>query len=106
MIFFFQISSLMAELEALKKEKDETAEARKKAEEQIETMRKEHEEKVISRLSSLSFLRNHSLSAKGNEHILKSVNRSLPAVVLSVPFPIQRGNGRRTRHNQCYLMPW
>ena len=36
----------MAELEALKKEKGETAEARKKAEEQIETMRKEHEEKV------------------------------------------------------------
>ena len=65
----------MVELEALKKEKDETAEARKKAEEQIETMRKEHEEKVIS-LLSLSFLRNHSLSAKGNEHILKSVNRS------------------------------
>lgn len=53
MIFFFQISSLMAELEALKKEKHETAEARKKAEEQIEAMRKEHEEKVIS-LSSLS----------------------------------------------------
>ena len=64
----------MVELEALKKEKDETAEARKKAEEQIETMRKEHEEKVIS--LTLSFLRNHSLSAKGNEHILKSVNRS------------------------------
>lgn len=60
MIFFFQISSLMAELEALKKEKHETAEARKKAEEQIEAMRKEHEEKVSS-LSSLSFVRNHSV---------------------------------------------
>jgi len=95
----------MAELEALKKEKDETAEARKKAEEQIETMRKEHEEKVIS-LLSLSFLRNPSLSLKGNEHYLKSVHRRLPAVVLSVPFPAQRGNGRRTRHNQCYLKPW
>ena len=89
----------MVELEALKKEKDETAEARKKAEEQIETMRKEHEEKVIS-LLSLSFLRNHSLSAKGNEHILKECQQK------SVPFPTQRGNGRRTRHNQCYLKPW
>jgi len=89
----------MAELEALKKEKHETAEARKKAEEQIEAMRKEHEEKVIS-LSSLTFVR-ITLSAKGNEHILKSVNRSLPAVVLSVPFSTQRGNGRKPRHDQC-----
>ena len=53
----------MVEMEALKKEKDETAEARKKAEEQIETMRKEHEEKVIS--LTLSFLRNHSFVCKG-----------------------------------------
>ena len=37
----------MAELEALKKEKCETDEARKAAEEQIETMRKDHEDKVI-----------------------------------------------------------
>lgn len=47
-IFFFKISSLVAELEALKKEKGETDQARKRAEEQIEALRKEHEEKVIS----------------------------------------------------------
>lgn len=38
----------MAELEALKKEKSETEEAKKTAEEQIEAMGKEHEEKVNS----------------------------------------------------------
>lgn len=47
-VFFFKISSLVAELEALKKEKSETEEAKKTAEEQIEAMRKEHEEKVNS----------------------------------------------------------
>lgn len=38
----------MAELQALKTEKDETEEAKKMAEEQIDAMRKDHEEKVIS----------------------------------------------------------
>jgi len=42
----------MAELEALKKEKGETEEAKNRAEEQMEAMRKEHEEKVISVSSS------------------------------------------------------
>ena len=48
--FFFKISSLILELETLKKEKIETEEARKTAEEQIESMRKDNEEKVISSL--------------------------------------------------------
>lgn len=46
-IFLFKISSLTAELEALKKEKGETEEAKKTAEEQIEAMRTEHDQKVI-----------------------------------------------------------
>ena len=50
-VFFFKILSLAAELEVQKKEKDETAQARKTAEEQIEAMRKDHEEKVISFIS-------------------------------------------------------
>ena len=45
-LFSFKISSLRAELKALKTEKNETAEARKLVEEQIETIRKDHKEKV------------------------------------------------------------
>ena len=42
----FKISSLMLELEKLKKEKTETEFARKTAEEQAESTRKDHEAKV------------------------------------------------------------
>lgn len=47
LVLSLKISSLMAELDTLKKEKSETEEARKTAEEQIKSMRKVHEEKVI-----------------------------------------------------------
>ena len=46
--FLLKISILAEEIEALKKEKGETDEARRIAEEQIEAMIKDHEEKVIS----------------------------------------------------------
>ena len=50
-IFIFslpwKISSLMAELKAMKQEKGDTEEARKMAEEHIEKMKKDHEEKVL-----------------------------------------------------------
>ncbi|KAJ7387771.1 histidine permease [Desmophyllum pertusum] len=49
-----KISSLRAELKALKTEKNETAEARKLAEEQIETIRKDHKEKIVALSSDLS----------------------------------------------------
>ena len=42
----FKISSLMLELEKLKKEKTETEIARKTAEDQVESTRKDHEAKV------------------------------------------------------------
>lgn len=48
MSFLLKISILAEEIEALKKEKGETDEARRIAEEQIEAMIKDHEEKVIS----------------------------------------------------------
>ena len=53
MSFLLKISTLAEEIEALKKEKGETDEARRTAEEQIEAMKKDHEEKVIS--SSVTF---------------------------------------------------
>lgn len=46
--FLLKISILAEEIEALKKEKGETDEARRIAEEQIEAMIKDNEEKVIS----------------------------------------------------------
>ena len=66
----------MAELEALKKDKGETEEARKRAEEQIEAMRKEHEEKVIS-ISSFSLLRNFAFFAEGNKQLLKNISTNV-----------------------------
>ena len=48
MSFLLKVSTLAEEIEALKKEKGETDEARRIAEEQIEAMIKDHEEKVIS----------------------------------------------------------
>ena len=41
------MATLMAELQALRKEKGETEEAKKIADEQIEAMKKDHEEKVF-----------------------------------------------------------
>ena len=41
------MATLMAELQALRKEKGETEEAKKIADEQIEAMKKDHEEKVL-----------------------------------------------------------
>lgn len=44
------MATLMAELQALRKEKGETEEAKKIADEQIEAMKKDHEEKVFYHL--------------------------------------------------------
>ena len=44
------MATLMAELQALRKEKGETEEAKKIADEQIEAMKKDHEEKVFNYL--------------------------------------------------------
>lgn len=51
------MATLMAELQALRKEKGETEEAKKIADEQIEAMKKDHEEKVFYYLiNNLSLL--------------------------------------------------
>ena len=44
------MATLMAELQALRKEKGETEEAKKIADEQIEAMKKDYEEKVFYHL--------------------------------------------------------
>ena len=46
------MATLMAELQALRKEKGETEEAKKIADEQIEAMKKDHEEKVFYYLTN------------------------------------------------------
>ena len=85
----------MAELEALKNEKDETEEAKNRAEEQIKAMRKEHEEKVIS-ISSFCLLTDlymyvcKSPQECTNKRLLKA---ALKLCCYSLPFYLRKWFG-------------